>query len=443
MNKRNYLFSLALLMMLFLISCSDSGRIKKPSSTQAVTPTEIPTPCSDSWQDWINNIEEKYQEAMALMSQGEYQRASDILQALELIHPKYRDVSLLVKDIPRKAGEEAFSEGDWENAIKYYEEARRIDHLYWREEVESKLFDSYINYAGELYCGGPASTEAHEMALDFISKARAIRPQDEHAISGTCVFLAEMNEAQPYVAERLYNQYMESAHQALRGQTDFPSALEAARWYYPRALGIYPDDILALRNAILIDVYLSVVDNLDEGNYDTVIQNFESIYKINPTEQMLFDAYILRGDTFMQREEFSRAEEDYRQAIELGWQNDFSFCSLTTAMERLGNVYMIMETYDEAANIFRQILKNPYLFAGIEPETELTQTISQADDYFNLGDMKSAAILYAAIIRMQKCAIEPGNSLICPYSFCDTLCVILRLNQFGQEFYNGCQCPSD
>jgi len=355
---------------------------------------------------WQQSLNEKYDEAVARELAGDFNEALLIFQAVEVSQPSYRDVVSHIQDIQREfslndyitKARNAISMGDWEGAIENLEAVRSLDFYYQQTDVEDMLFLSYMNSARDLLDQEPASVDMLLQARDYYNKAKPFRPQD---IS----IYEEIRIAEESVAERLFTQYMELAQDCIKDQADSLKAIRCANDYYEEAKKIRPDDTRVLREQTLAGKFLKAQIDVSNKHWSPAISELVDIYEQDSdyasgtATQMLYDAYIQRGDNFLFVGKAMSALEDYQQAVAISEYNPDSLLRRFEVQTRIGDVYGVIGNYENAIYQYRTALEMANIHESMILDPEIVESLEKADTYVSRKRFESAYPLYNAAIE--------------------------------------------
>jgi tetratricopeptide (TPR) repeat protein len=335
--------------------------------------------------DQIEALNQQYDQAMALKAEGDLNGALAILEGM----PGYRDVSLQIREIQRsydlsdmvRIADEAVLAGDWLTAIEKYEDVRNRDALYLREEIENRLYNSYINAAKAILEEQPDSLEALQEAREYFSKALTLRPQDTRVVE-------EMDVARQSVALRLFNKYIEMAQNALVDQADSLTALATAEEYFAQAQQVIPDDANLTLQRRLAQGFIQAQADFKEQKWDAVIQNLGYVYENDPdfaggtARQALYDALIARGDSQMITGRPQSAFQDYTNALLIAQLRPDGIMRLFESQVRLGNSLGLIGNYETAVYQYRAALEEFELLETSIFSPEVQKALNSADSLF-------------------------------------------------------------
>jgi len=112
-----------------------------------------------------------------------------------------------------------------------------------------------------------------------------------------------------------------SARQALFGQSDSLEALRTAEGYFRKALALRPQDPGVKTERELARLYLKAQGDFAASHWVDVITALEIVFSLDPNyaqgtaHQTLYEAYIADGDALMASGEHETALADYQKAL--------------------------------------------------------------------------------------------------------------------------------
>ena len=245
----------------------------------------------------------QYYEGLAQMEQGNWISAQSIFERILNENPTFRDVSILLADMEKYsfideillASDQHFEAGEWVEAVEGYESVRALDAEYQVDTINEKLFLGYVNAATTSLVDQADSLQALEIAESYFRKALALRPQDPDVKS-----------------ER------ELAHLYLKAQNDFNQ-------------GLWGEVIAGLE----------------------IVNTERPDYALGTARQTLYEAYVARGDVWMEKGEYESATEDYQRATSLASQDPEAKLRLFEAHLKIAEVEGTQGNYDTAVFHYR------------------------------------------------------------------------------------------
>ena len=129
-----------------------------------------------------------YEEATTLMAQNTYDLALSKLEAITAVDPWYKDANILLARCQRyqeldrlyAEGTEYYDASEWVKATNSFETLMQKDPAYRRDEVKSKLFDSYLNDGRQRIAKASNSLDVIRAGVSF-DKALSLFPADAAA----------------------------------------------------------------------------------------------------------------------------------------------------------------------------------------------------------------------------------------------------------------------
>jgi tetratricopeptide (TPR) repeat protein len=228
----------------------------------------------------------QYDDAMLRIDSGDWLGAQTVLQQLAVAVPNYRDIDIQLVYIERQtmvdnllsSGEASFARGAWEEAVAAFETMRQVHPQYRPEDIEGRLFESYVN----------------------------------------------------------------AARSVLVGQEDSLAALDVAESHFRKALALRPQNPMIKQERELAGLYLKSQEDFDQGRWNEVIEGLgivilaDSGYAQGTARQTLYDAYVARGEFQLSVHLFEAALEDFERAASLAEQDAGAALRLYEAQLKVG-----------------------------------------------------------------------------------------------------------
>jgi len=289
-----------------------------------------------------------YEQAMDMVKGERWEEALEHLEQIAQIEPSYKDVARQIAFVRRRikvAGlfreaEGLYQASDWQGAAAKYEEVRRLDLDYRRQVVEDRLFDCYLNWGMELANAAEGSIESVREALALFEKALALRPLEARAV-------AERRLAQLYLEG--YDLYQ---------QGDWERAVVKLEEAYRERPG-YAGGQLA---RLLHEAYIkNGAAYAEEGAFELAQEQYREALEIGGDEedrvtQLLCEAYIKGGDACLKAGSYELACEQYRQALRLKGYGNEEAGAIAKAYVSDGDAYAEAANYQLAAKQYRKAL---------------------------------------------------------------------------------------
>lgn len=212
----------------------------------------------------LANLGILYQNVQVYISNSQWDLAAAELDKILQIDPSYRDASTLAQTVERRKTvselyKEAlafFDQEEWAKAIERLERVRAFDATYQDTEVRNKLYTAYLNAGSALLVQPQVRAADIRSAIQHFSSALTLRPQSQEA-----------------------------------------AALKRDAEAYLGGLTAYENGELDLAIARLLNFYQSTPG-----------------YAGGNLAQLLYDAYLRRGDVYRDDGRYIEAANEYRKA---------------------------------------------------------------------------------------------------------------------------------
>jgi tetratricopeptide (TPR) repeat protein len=294
--------------------------------------------------------------------------------------------------------DQAFSAKDWAKAVSGYETIRALDPLYQTQAIEDHLYQSYINAAEAALAEPSATLEALQAAEDYYSKALALRPQNQEIQELRA-------QARATVEQRLVNSYINAARAAIAQNADSLQALAEADAYLSKAQALRPDDESIKQERKMAQLFMKSQDDYSKGLWSDVIADLEFVigedteYAGGTARFTLFEAYLARGDNSMASAQYDSALSDYQRAAVLAQQVATQApLQLYEAQIKVGDVQGVLGDYESAVTTYQQaieLIDLPTLLQKNEPG--IYAKLQQAERYVSYNNFRYAYRTYKDI----------------------------------------------
>jgi len=213
-----------------------------------------------------------YQVAIDRIDAGNYQQALELLAALQVEAPGYRDVAARINELKAQTGapqifndaEFAFTNKLWLSAIAQYEQLRELDDSYEAELVDERLSTAYLGAGQQIV---------------------SIRPGDS-------------------------------------------TLLKQAQEYFRKSLQMNASQSVAKTENQMLEAFMAAESMVQQESYEQGAQTLSEIYTKRPeyfggyVAELLYRAYIGLGERAVQQSDLERAKVAYERAIALGFDNN-------------------------------------------------------------------------------------------------------------------------
>ena len=336
-------------------------------------------------------LEERYTGAMQLINLNDLEGALVALEEINALEPFYKDVPLRIEEIRNRffladilaQADQAYQEENWVQAASSYETVRAIDQLYLPDEIEERLYDSYINAAQSAMREDTTSFENLQEAESYFNKALALRPRDP----ATKQERAQLREI---FRTTLADTYVSAAKEVLQNQEDSLQAVTAAEEYFRKALALQPKDPEILKQQNLSQRFISAQNDFGNKIWSEVISSLEYVYSQEPSYaygtslQTLYEAYVARGDDFVAFGDYEEALSDYTRAASIAKERDDPGIGLYSTQIKTAEVYGKLGDYENAVFAYEDSIESLPIEEGLlEDYPKIQADLDRANNYTN------------------------------------------------------------
>jgi Flp pilus assembly protein TadD len=175
---------------------------------QTIVPEDPETIAALRRAEQAEKLSGLYGEAKSLIAAGNWDQAIEVLTELQSLDAQYRDLPQLMQmvqesqalDRQYQSAEAAFTRGDWSIAINQYEALHQANVTFKFDEVQSRLFESHLQYGLELVETAGTDPDQVTEALSHFSEALKLRPTDTETLNERRLaetYLAALDSGEP------------------------------------------------------------------------------------------------------------------------------------------------------------------------------------------------------------------------------------------------------
>jgi tetratricopeptide (TPR) repeat protein len=351
----------------------------------------------------LEALQTEYDNAVALANEGRDREALGLFQWIDEQEPNFRFVNSQIDRLDSKIkmndaltrADRAFEEQRWDDAIAGYLELKELDPRYRPIHVEDRLFNSYL-LGAETVLANPTGTLADlRKANNYFNDALKLRPQDRSVLRKRAEINATLEDRQFYT-------YLEQAENLLVDNSDSLAALEEAEKLYGAASALRPNDerVKVLRD--LARRFLTAQDSFNNARWSAAIEDMGYVvgiqkdYANGTARQILYEAYLSRGDSQMASGLHEQAIEDYRAAAVLAEQDQDAVLRLYEIQLRMAEAQSILGSYEDAVRLYRYALELSRFREREKPS--LIAKIDEAENLAYQGNFRNASRNYKEAI---------------------------------------------
>lgn len=304
-------------------------------------------------------LEEKYQEALQLSSDGSLAEALDLFNEIQEEHPGLWDVSQQIEAVELNtlvadylvAGNLAYQDRDWETVISSYESALALDPQVEDPQIDEQLLQGYLQRIIQMLQLENVSIEEIETAEQYYRKAIALIPQSR-------AYANERENLQEVSSNLLQLKFSQTAIDMLADSDQTIATIKQAVSYLTKAVNISPESQSLQADLTNAKYYQAAFQDFLNHDWAKVISGLELIVEADPEfagdkiPTMLFEAYSALGRHYYAAGFYQDALVNFGQAELIAWDDSENLMRLFQVQLDLGASYGKLEDYENAVSYY-------------------------------------------------------------------------------------------
>jgi tetratricopeptide (TPR) repeat protein len=313
--------------------------------------------------DALLAFEAKYQEAVSLINQGEQAKAKIQLNELESEKPGMWDIPQLIAAIEkdnqiasyRKAGESAYQKEEWDKVILAYENAMLLDQTLNDPLMVEQLLSAYLNRIITMLQSESNAIEDIEMAEQYYRKAAALIPQNKG-------FVNQRGNLQEVSSNLLETKYTQIAKANLADKNQTYSSISKAITYLSKALNLNPKNAALQTDLANAQVYQVAFKNFVDMDWSQAVAKLEIVVATDKNfaggnaSILLYEAYYALGKQYFNAGIYLDARKYLEQAEILAWSDGENLQRLFQVQVFLGDTLGKLDDYKNAVSYYQYAL---------------------------------------------------------------------------------------
>ena len=278
-----------------------------------------------SWLGWVPSfgnkaLEERkqalYEQGYTALAAGDYEEAIRSFEELERLAPNEDAVKVALRQARRlydlsqryQRAKEAIEREDWATAARELDAILAIDSTY-KDATELAV---YVSRQQRLYAHFQKGKELFDQGKWAEAAAEFERIQQ-----------LDRDFRPDVVAEYLFNAYLNEGVRLIKEEGDKPESVRLALQYLGAALSIHPRNKQASNQRLLAGLYLDGLLAYLNEDWETAIRRLSQVVETSPdyasgkAMQYLFTALMRAGETQVQAGDYEAALTYFRQAAQL------------------------------------------------------------------------------------------------------------------------------
>ncbi len=278
-----------------------------------------------SWLGWVpsfgnKELEERkqalYEQGYTALAAGDYEEAIRSFEELERLAPNEDAVKVALRQARRlytlsqryQRAKEAIEQEDWATAAQELDAILAIDSTY-KDAAELAV---YVSRQQRLYAHFQKGKELFDQGKWAAAAAEFERIQQ-----------LDRNFRPDVVAEYLFNAYLNEGMRLIKEEGDKPESVRLALQYLGSALSIHPRNKQASEQRALAGLYLDGLLAYMNEDWETAARRLDQVVKASPDYasgkalQYLFTALMHAGEAQVQAGDYEAALTYFRRAAQL------------------------------------------------------------------------------------------------------------------------------
>ena len=348
-------------------------------------------------QELVNS----YEEAMGKMALEQYDDALVIFRQIRTVDPLFRDVGYQIIWIENhkkvldliSAGQAAYMEKSWQDAIGAYEEALALDSTVNTPEIKDQMLYSYLNSIVETLSKDDHTIDELERSGVYYRKAIALIPQDRN-------YIAERERLQSLSLELLVSKNYQMAKNLLSDPNHTRLSVTKAINFLKYASELKPDEQVYKTELSKAELYFSALQYFDQGKMLQAANVLEDLAKFDRTypngmgPTLLYEAYVSRGLQLHKDGFYLDARASFEDAELIAWEQMDNKIQLFLVQINLGNTIGKLENYQDAVSYFEYALKAIEDVVNTVDDPDFTRALSAGREYAQTGQYYEAYFAY-------------------------------------------------
>jgi tetratricopeptide (TPR) repeat protein len=363
---------------------------------RAVNPDFDRLPALTTDIEALLSLNNKYQEALQLSSEGNLEEAKALFIEIQDEQPDLWDVSQQIAVIESEtqltdlltAGNSAYQNRDWDVVISSYESALMLDSQLDDPQITEQLLQAYLQQIIEMLQLENVSIEEIETAEQYYRKAVALIPQSR-------TYANERENLQEVSSNLLQLKYSQTAVDMLADSDQTLVTVKKAVSYLSKAVNITPENQTLQSDLANARLYQAAFQEFLNQNWARVITNLENIVEDDPgfagdkVMTMLFESYNALGQQYDAAGFYQDAIINYEQAELVVWEDTGNLMRLFQVQLNLGETYGKLEDFENAVSYYLYAFNMLNESSSVDL-TPVASLIAEANNRNVLGDFETA-----------------------------------------------------
>lgn len=339
------------------------------------------------------DLEARYNQALALVAEGNRAEALAIFQSIEAQQPGLWDVRQQIDNLDDSVqvnalleeGANAFSSGDWTAVITTYEGAMALDPGLNEPRVTEQLLEAYLNEIARILGDESASIEAIQTAEAYYRSAAGMLSQGGSGFAGQRARLTDLEDLlQERKNIRLARDIFSDPNQNINSVSNAVS-------YLRRAAGVNPENealALAVQNAESYQTGFSLFAAMDwvpALEALNAILESESEFLKPHARVLLYESYIGYGKSLAGAGDIEAALVALEGAEDLAWGDRGNLMKLLQVQLLIGDLNWGAGNFEAAFAAYQDAMENIDGMTRLDPHPEIQRDYIEALSFAEAG----------------------------------------------------------
>jgi tetratricopeptide (TPR) repeat protein len=355
---------------------------------RSINPDWEALPELTSRAETLLQLEEDYNQALALAEQGQNADALALFQSIEATQPGLWDVRSQIAAMEVKGqvntyleqGGAAFQAGDWAGVISAYESALELDPSIDDPKVKEQLIQAYLNQISVVAGDQNASLEAIEGAEANYRRAVALIPQGGE-------FSAQREQLEALNDQIKELKYIRMARDIFADPFQTVSLIDSAVSYLRQAANLNPKNTGLQSDLQNAQLYRDGFQSFTAMNWEPAIQNFnqilssESGFLQDHARVLLYESYYGLGRQYASSGQYGDALTALESAETFAMANPNNLMQLFQVQILIGDVFWQSGDPDAAFSVYQNAFENIEINRRLEGFPEIQRNYVEAINF--------------------------------------------------------------
>ncbi len=352
-------------------------------------------------------VNQLYNDAIAKINAGMDSDALALLLQIQSTNPSFRDTALLVEQTNNRiqvkqlsdAAATAYTEGRWQDAIDNYEQVLTLNPDSENPNLKEQLLNSYLRRIIEMMNSDQTTVDDINKAEIYYRRAVAMIPQSR-------TFSTERDNLQKISSSLLEVKYSQTALALVSDPNQTEYAITQAVNFMKKAANLNPNSNLLQSEVDKIQLYQVAFSDYVQMDWRSAIDSLNTLYAMDKgyangnVNQLLYEAYMGRGNQYYSVGLYNDARKDYEAAENLAWESgDNNLTQIFMVEVDLGYAFGQLRDYQNAASYFKSAVEAVDYANRAAAYPTFVNDIANAGAMYETGSYRNSYNLYEQALQ--------------------------------------------